>query len=134
MNKENTLKLFNDFPKLYSGRYDPINQNLMGFGFECEDGWVDILYNLSKKITEIYPEVKATQVKEKFGTLRFYIEGAPQEVYDEIDKAEILSSKICELCGKAGSMHHRGTWLKALCTECAVNEEYEKCEGEYYDD
>jgi hypothetical protein len=50
MNKELTEKLFNDFPVIYRGRTLPLTQGLMGFGFEHDDGWYDILYSLSEKL------------------------------------------------------------------------------------
>ena len=41
MNPELTERLFTEFPELFRGRHLPVTQNLMGFGFECEDGWYD---------------------------------------------------------------------------------------------
>lgn len=127
MDKENTEKLLNAFPHLYRGVKEPPTANLMCFGFECGDGWFNLLYQLSKEIVKSDPEAKALQVKEKYGTLRFYCTYYSESSEEAIDKAEKLSEITCEDCGKPGSLHHRGSWLRTLCGECAVKFEYEKC-------
>jgi len=131
MNKENTEKLMNDFPKLYRGAGEPLTQNLMSFGFECSDGWFQLIYDLSKQLNEICSMVKATQVKEKFGTLRFYVEGVrthvADEVYKTIDDAELKSGTTCEVCGDnktAKCKTSKGSnWISTLCTECRRKDE-----------
>jgi len=68
MNKFYTQKLITDFPDLYSYYYDNSTPLVpIVFGFECGDGWFDIIYSLSKKISKLDPNCKALQVKEKFG-------------------------------------------------------------------
>jgi ssDNA-binding Zn-finger/Zn-ribbon topoisomerase 1 len=126
MNQENERKLVEDFPNLYRGVNLPITENLMAFGFECGDGWFDLLYDLSKKLTETSPEIYAVQVKEKFGTLRFYITDYPDEANIAVQKAEKLSGVTCEECGKPGVLCHSGRWLKTICGECMsmINEKY----------
>lgn len=65
---------------LYTGRSKPMTESLMCFGWECPDTWNEILRDLSYQLEELniryYPKYKtrieAVQVKEKFGTLRFY--------------------------------------------------------------
>ncbi len=118
MNDQNTEKLIEDFPVLYRGVDLPISQNLMAFGFECGDGWFDLIYNLSNKIAKSNNDVLATQVKEKFGTLRFYICGGDDEVYKAIDEAEHKSGETCEECGKPGVLCHTGGWVKTICSKC----------------
>ena len=131
MNKENTEKLINDFPELYRGHKQPPTENLMCFGFECSDGWFQLIYDLSKQLSEACPRVKATQVKEKFGTLRFYIEGVQKDkselVYQLIDKAESKSGTTCESCGDDKTTKTKSTkgsyWVKTLCKECRRKDE-----------
>lgn len=65
-----------------------------------------------------YP--KAAQVKEKFGGLRFYMTCGSDEIYDLTDKAEALSLKICEECGKPGEERATG-WIHTLCDYCHEN-------------
>jgi len=131
MNKENTEKLMKDFPTLYRGAKEPLTQNLMSFGFECGNGWFDLIYDLSRKLFEICPRLKATQVKEKFGTLRFYIEGVRTDKADKtylaIDEAEGESGITCETCGsKVGTKCKTtkgGGWISTLCAECRRKDE-----------
>jgi hypothetical protein len=44
----------------------------MGFGFECGDGWFDLVYDCFIRISEANCETVIVQVKEKFGGLRVY--------------------------------------------------------------
>ena len=97
------------------------------------------------------PTMVAAQVKEKFGTLRFYydLELEPNikelhisnkypdltEVVDRhraffdgiIHMAEIMSERTCEKTGKKGEMCVRGGWYKVLCEEKAKEFEYTPC-------
>ena len=119
MDEKNTKKLFKDFPNLYRGKDKSIRESLMPFGFECEDGWFNLVYELSKKITELDPEgkVEASQVKEKFGGLRFYINGAPREIHDLINKYEKNSYQTCEICGAKGKCRPDLGWVQTLCNK-----------------
>lgn len=44
-----------------------------GRWISCGKGWYPMLIELDEKLAEIYPDYQIHQVKEKFGTLRFYI-------------------------------------------------------------
>jgi len=52
----------------------------------------------------------SVQVKEKFGTLRFYIDGGDEEVYGMIKMAECMSRNVCEITGDIGS---NNVWIWA---------------------
>lgn len=56
----------------------------------------------------------AVQVKEKFGTLRFYVFGARDEAYHYIAFAEAMSARTCEECGAPGRSRGGG-WVRTLC-------------------
>ena len=56
------------------------------------------------------------QVKEKFGSLRFYINGGTEEHYNYIRFAEDLSARTCETCGAPGKMRGQG-WYYTACDE-----------------
>ena len=120
MNKENTETLFTLFPSLYRGKTESVSKNLIPLGFDCNDGWFSLIYDLSKEITKLDPEglTKATQVKEKFGGLRFYVNSGTNEIYDLIDKYEAKSYTICEECGNAGWLRDDLSWIKTLCHKC----------------
>jgi hypothetical protein len=58
---------------LYKYRFGDMRKTAMCWGFPG-DGWYDLIWDLSNDITDIDKNdwVVATQVKEKFGMLRFY--------------------------------------------------------------
>jgi hypothetical protein len=84
------------------------------FGFECDDGWFRLLWTLSEGLEKTGFNGQVTQVKEKYGGLRFYVSYATDEQYNLIDKAEEVSLKVCEVCGRLGKTRGYG-WLKTLC-------------------
>lgn len=125
MNENNTNRLFNEFPTFFRGRED-IHNSLMGFGFECDDGWFDIIHRLCTDIKAVcdragWDGFRVVQVKEKWGGLRFYTDGLPVDIADEIDvlisKAESDSYTICEVCGNTGQLR-KGGWWRTLCDDC----------------
>lgn len=115
MNKKNETKLLKDFPVLYAGRYKPMTETCMCWGFDVDDGWFDLIYKLSQNIVKLDPTCEAVQVKEKFGGLRFYVNATTSEVFDLINKAEKESYKICEVCGKSGKLRNELPWIQTLC-------------------
>jgi len=221
MDRELRDKLWEEFPLLYGDRNDGIRSSLIPFGFECGNGWYDIIYALSQKLEGLIedwitgqeqlrcrycgfaenehnkngeligktiflpytvdagswsppiPELKmferfglkyylkavykfnrwkvrrhidrvlywlyekmkigktseivcpgyrpeqprAFQVKEKYGTLRFYMDLPTDEMFSLIDEAEEQSAHTCEVCGKPGEERYGG-WVSTLCDEC----------------
>lgn len=98
-----------------------------GIVFECGIGWYDVIHDLSLKIEKIlnenpeYFEMCAVQVREKYGTLRFYMGCETDEISELISDAEALSSQTCECCGDVGKM--RGTyWSEVRCDKCYEEE------------
>jgi hypothetical protein len=57
------------------------------------------------------------QIKEKFGTLRFYCDNVNDYARGVIDMTEALSAEICEVCGGRGK-HVGGRWVQTLCENC----------------
>jgi hypothetical protein len=98
-------------------------------GWPCVgDGWRDLLERACARIRmAVQAEggtFHATQIKEKYGTLRFYWEGAlsPKTdalVEEAIDLAEARSACSCEVCGAEGRLYGPG-WL---VTRCATHAE-----------
>jgi len=122
MNRDKQKKLIEDFPGLYINTSKDMTESCMSWGFEVGDGWFDLIYNLSLKLQEEInkePEedrhwFRASQVKEKFGTLRFYMDNTTNAIEDLISQAEDDSENICEQCGEPGKM--RGDrWYYVAC-------------------
>ncbi len=92
------------------------------------DGWYQLIHALSEKLEGMIKELPedqqalyyADQVKEKFGTLRFYMSRATAQMNLAIDEAQKVSAKTCEDCGGGFSevRNNRG-WLRVLCKQCA---------------
>lgn len=129
LSPDKTRELYSMFPLLYRGKIKPCTSSLMCLGFECRDGWYDIILELSHQIHNIfkvaclskddYPEV--FQVKEKFGGLRFYIDPCvdtiTDQIYKVVDDAEKKSINTCEICGNSGQQRYDG-WVVTLCDSC----------------
>lgn len=84
----------------------------IGAGFGA--GWNDIVLDLHNKLVKEHPEYYIIQIKEKFGGLRYYVGRVGDLGYDLINKAEELSYKTCERCGRAGKERPTG-WVLTLC-------------------
>ena len=74
-----TEKLYAAFPHLYRGRHKSMYESSMCWGFECGDGWYQVLYDLSQELNDYLeknPSVdfEVVQVKSKFGVLRFHLD------------------------------------------------------------
>jgi hypothetical protein len=176
MKPELQQKIFDKYPKMFGDRTKPMNETCMCWGLEVGDGWYNLIDTLCEALTYTYstsvqvdeedgkrlgvkpyadsyyfcvepPQVIATQVKEKYGTLRFYY----REEYNEeimslietgkypdlqriIDRysdyingivhfAETASGRTCEATGQSGELHASGGtrsgWLKTLSKEFA---------------
>ena len=130
MNQELDEKLCAKYPKIFVNRHGDMKETLMCWGFECGDGWFNIIDQLCANIQhhidwaqeqkekygrgEGCSQVVAVQVKEKFGTLRFYTSGGDDTIYGMIRMAESISAVTCEECGSPG--HQRsGGWIRTLC-------------------
>jgi hypothetical protein len=124
MKKELQDKLYKKYPKLYRQNTLSMQETCMCWGICCGDGWYDLIDKLSAKL-EAYGFVEAAQVKEKFGGLRFYVDGCDSDSFDEIHKhireAEELSYKTCERCGQPGETKGGG-WVRTLCDDCRDSE------------
>jgi len=137
MNEQLENKLVNKYKSFFT-----INQHIesgqpfypIAFGFECGDGWYTILENLLEKINNIQNkfninnpsekmDIKITQIKEKYGGLRFYMGGATTEIFNLIDEAEDLSYKTCETCGSIEDIGQTEGWVVTICKKCIEKQE-----------
>jgi len=166
MKDELTQKLAQKYPTIFTELGSTPQQSCMAFGIECGDGWYDLLDVLCESLTYLYetgsiggdqryapmdpPKVIATQIKEKFGTLRFYYRlSLSDQVKDlqkqaetdpilasSIDKwisdyiryidgiihmAEYMSARTCECTGFKGELHRTPSgWYKVLSPTYAI--------------
>jgi hypothetical protein len=176
MRKELDEALVARYPLIFKDRSGDMRTTLMCWGFECGDGWYNIIDVLCGKLSSEYLSAKsrydfikdkvgeklyggsgdiitqgeidlrkqivdeeaakvpvAVQVKEKFGGLRFYVNGATDKHWSYINFAESMSYRTCEQCGNPGKTYTDG-WHMTLCDiHAAMNgkeEEYEYEENE----
>lgn len=71
-----------------------------------------------REVSEAVPQFVAEQIKEKFGTLRFYYRGGDEYTNGVASMAEAMSGCTCEVCGKPGTTGGKG-WIKTSCEEHA---------------
>ena|SRR5229473_402860 len=133
MNRELQQQLYDKYPSIFIFINEDMRKTAMCWGIECDDGWYDILDKLCENIVKSGFHIKATQVKEKFGTLRFYTNYSSDTIDNLIENAEKLSEQICEVTGKPGElMSTSGNWhgwLKTLSPEAALELGYKKIEN-----
>ena len=75
-------------------------------------GWLNLIDTIYDKLP---PSACVSQVKEKFGGLRFYVDGIDDKIYAFIEEIENQSYKICEVCGRPGKQRNKYGWIKTLC-------------------
>lgn len=107
-------------------------------GFYCGYGWWPVLDRLCADITKVLEstpdsEFAVAQIKEKFGGLRFYVDGtgnSREVIYTLINKAEKECWDICEDCGGPGK-RQTGGWVKTRCDACQKKFEEKRARGEW---
>ena len=117
------MNITNDYSKKYTIiKPDPeLKNNLMAFGFEIGKGWMPLLIELIDKIQMLvnnnpeYADVEILQVKEKYGSLRVYLNYYYKEIEELIQEYEEKSCYICEECGGKGEIRNINNWYTALC-------------------
>jgi len=176
MKPELDKQLCDKYPKIFANRYADMTVTAMCWGFECGNGWFNILDQLCNqiqhyidwrqqqyaraenynqalaqaqagfpaKLTEYFTygmvpdastlknvkfeiarnqprplpdlvqQVVASQVKEKYGMLRFYYDGGDDRITGMVDLAEAMSLVTCEQCGAPGETRSGG-WVRTLC-------------------
>jgi hypothetical protein len=97
------------------------NKILSSDFFEVSQGWNQLIKDLISDLIKMGWNKEIIQVKEKFGTLRFYINEGTDDIHRRIAKAEIESATICEATGKPGKLRTDLGWHRTLC-----DEEYDK--------
>ena len=106
--------------KRLTARFPELFCDISVWGIVCEAGWEDLITRLCERLVTLdLPDLRVVQVKEKFGTLRFYVVGGNDEVSAMIRQSEEESSETCEWCGAQGDLRksERG-YLLTLCETC----------------
>jgi hypothetical protein len=196
MKQELDKLLCEKYPKMMVNRNSPMTETCMCWGFECGDGWFNILDQLMgniqhhidwkekqhnwavkynemaqagksgnaelfadlvakeyadkptisaeyirerceemiknplRDVPELIPQVTLDQVKEKFGTLRFYYTGGDDYIRGLVSMAESMSGITCEGCGAQAKTNWPkaenggiGGWVRTICEPCEEKRE-----------
>jgi hypothetical protein len=126
MTPEHEQELKQEFPTFFTNN----------FFFECDDGWRFLIKDIAKYITSRTIYCYAAQIKEKFGSLRVYVEYEFNMDYEskvdpriqaDIEKAiratENASKTICMACGikiteKNKPVKTRNYFEESICKNC----------------
>jgi hypothetical protein len=117
----NFLKSIGGLKYGYYSNSSPVSDPHM---FDIGPGWYKLVKELIEDLIELGWDRSVSQVKEKFGSLRFYIPSGSDEMHDRINKAEDDSYFICEVTGLPGEVRPDLGWWRTLC-----DEEYKKAKG-----
>lgn len=91
------------------------------------DGWrrafgIQMCEELRKELIKFnyLDKYRITQIKEKYGELRWYDWGIPKnsKIWDIIDKYTELSRHICLHCGRPAEIINNCGWLEPVCDKC----------------
>ena len=138
MREELDKLLCENYPKMFVNRNADMKETAMCWGFEHGDGWFNIIDALclniqhhinwrneqrelllkdnpwNRKIPDEVAQVVVDQVKEKYGTLRFYYHGGDDIIDGMVRMAESMSAVMCETCG-APAKRRGGGWIYTAC-------------------
>jgi hypothetical protein len=136
-------KLYQDFPTLFR-----VGKLPSGIYIGVGDGWYDIIRTTSRciewhiknlpeatKIVEendfyedeinnllagdkLYIRPQFSEIKQKYGQLRIYINNQDPYISGVISMAEEISGRICEGCGVPSKIQKDKGWLSTLCGVC----------------
>lgn len=121
---ENLKSVVNKYPRVFAD----IHTDVMS---EIPTGWTALVEELCSRLDSNFNEhdpnqttvFDVMQIKEKFGSLRFYhhIETTNDSLYwrikSLIHECEVKSQFTCQYTGKPGELCMKDKWLMVLCEE-----------------
>jgi hypothetical protein len=98
-----------------------------GRWISVDAGWYPLVIATDQRLAELDAHYVVQQIKEKFGTLRYYCAPSSEDPSPELldaldaitDDAERASAITCERCGQPGVLQRTRYWAKTLCHSCA---------------
>jgi len=126
MDSHKTNELYEKFPHLYRERTAPLESSGMGWGFQCENGWYKIIYEMSKKIEKISTEGEHAPAislvsRHEDGTLYVAVSNITPPVADIVTAATEQSRLTCEFCSYSPAFVRQGNTSAAghiACGRC----------------
>jgi hypothetical protein len=91
------------FKLMFSERYFTIQESCMAWGFDIPAGWRPVLFELCQKLDilcrELAIELTFTQIKEKFGSARFYYRPRSKETRN-VNDFSVIEEVLNDLVSK----------------------------------
>jgi hypothetical protein len=121
-NRTNALKYNRALKKALSGDVTALEKHYSGKHLSTD--WAstrakeDLKEGKMREVSEVCSQVVVQQVKEKFGTLRFYYSGGDEYISGIVSMAEAMTEVTCEECGAPGKSNGGG-WIRVTCEEHA---------------
>ena len=137
-----------ELPNIFTEKYpELLKKSELRFGIECYSGWYhlidgvfsvacrelfDIKRSINRDASQNKPYLEKVyiekcqelpvfkQIKEKFGTLRMYVNDADPVLNGAILLAEKMSAHICEYCGMPAKTRKVGSWMSTICHPCTI--------------
>lgn len=139
MDREIELKLKEKYPLVFHDMHNKHVRSCMMFGCECQIGWLGIIEEAAAKLEpliaqwikdnpdeiEVWGHPRASQIKEKFASMRFYMTSATDEMYAIVSEAERKSQTTCEECGQPGELRGN-SWVYTACDKCEEQHELKR--------
>lgn len=110
--KSSLIKFHSFRGKVTQGTMDYVERDIQSYS----------MGNRNKNLVSKVPQIQAVQVKEKFGTLRFYTNHSDEYVDGLITMAESMTSVTCQDCGSPGKVRGLG-WIYVACDEHSSKED-----------
>jgi len=93
---------------------------------DIDEGWYQLVIDCDRELTKIDPNYQITQIKQKFGGLRYYFQPSLPNTYNAmaevVKKYETIAAVTCESTGKTGVlMRSKSGWYRTLNIEYASN-------------
>jgi len=87
--------------------------------WDCPAGWLPIMERAALQMLSCIPrsdlqQFHTSQIKEKFGGLRWYGSG-DDRFYAVTGFAELTATYVCQACGREGRLRPERSWLLTLC-------------------
>lgn len=136
------------FPMLFAQRYKPMNETCMCWGFCIGKGWYPLLHEMCEKIMLICNgcdfKVEFVQIKEKFGSGRFYFQGGNIGASSDNNKSDVFYDLISDvvsnyedisnhICAETGKWYDDKIsldgWIYDCCAKAIIELEPERKEA-----
>ena len=127
------IEMYQKWIKEEENKNEPRKETNRGYVPSSQEKIEGYRDRIEEQKEKIIPQLEAVQVKEKYGSLRFYLSGYPMQPEIEakvtayISFAESMSYVTCEKCGMPGEQRG-GHWVFTLCEACenARSEEWSR--------